>query len=295
MTADGIAMINDREVSTRDASISIFDLGFTRGYSVFELLRTYQGTPFHLDQHIDRLHHSANTLGLTPIPSKSEIRRRVDYLLTKSEGESIIRLMVAAGPSSDPLIPEGAPHLIIALTPHLGLPQKLYDEGIKLATTSHCRSFPEIKTTHYIPAIMAARAAQSNGFHDILFTSAENQVTESSTSNIFFIKDSSIHTPKGDLLEGITRQAVLEIVEATREVMIRDISVDELATFDEAFTTSSIKEIVPIVQIDNHKYDSARAGSLTQQLLKTYRQVAGSASPSHSSSSNATASEACVR
>ncbi|MCF7806265.1 MAG: aminotransferase class IV [Simkaniaceae bacterium] len=274
MTRDLFVMINGQEVHSDNAVISIFDLGLTRGYGAFELLRTYGEKPFKLEKHIKRLNYSAQVLEIPFKISAEDIEKSVHFLLQKRSGkESVIRLVLTGGLSSQRLMPEDNPTLIIAVYSVEEMTPEVYRSGFKIMTTDTLRSLPEIKSTYYALAILAMKKAHREGFDDIVYYLPDGRVTESSTSNLFFIKDQTLYTPKEHLMKGITRDAIIELVSPFMQVKECDIHRDQLREFDEAFLTSSVKEIIPIAQIDGITYRSCDQKSQTRQIMKAYRDL----------------------
>lgn len=246
MSAHIYAMINDREVSQENALISIFDLGLLRGLAVFELLRTYQEKPLFLNHHTKRLIESAKALSLHVDISEEDIENRVLHLLQKRKGEeSMIRLLITGGISNDRILPSGSPNVIVAVMPVEKPNAHLKAHGIQLMSVPQTRFMPEVKTTSYLPAILSIQQARQQGFDDILYVCEDGRVTESSTSNIFFVKNHKLYTPKTELLKGITREIIIQEANRYFEVNECDIFLDQLPQFEEAFLTSSIKETLP--------------------------------------------------
>ncbi|MDN3504011.1 MAG: aminotransferase class IV [Rhabdochlamydiaceae bacterium] len=274
MDAKICTMINDLEVAPNEAVISIFDLGLTRGLAVFEMLRTYNGKPFGLREHIERLIISAKSLNLKIENSIEEIELRVNHLLRKrGDTESTIRMVLTGGMTTDRILPNGSPNLIIAVYPLEKVEESLYINGIQLMSVPNSRIMPTIKSTHYFPAILSIQQARVKGFDDILYRLEDDRITESSTSNLFFIKNGTLYTPNEHILPGITRQSIIDYFKVSMDIKVCDIYYDQLPQFDEAFSTSSIKEIMPISQIDEITYTSADHNSITHKMMKEYQSL----------------------
>jgi branched-chain amino acid aminotransferase len=154
--------LNGQFVNDDDAKISVLDLGLLRGYGVFDYLRTYEGRPFHLEDHLLRLKYSAELVGMTLPLSFEEIRKIIETLLEKNGyPESGIKILLTGGTSPDQMTPAEESHLIILTFPFKPLPPEDYCLGIQVTTTVLTRSFPKAKTLQYTPAIVALQQGQS--------------------------------------------------------------------------------------------------------------------------------------
>jgi branched-chain amino acid aminotransferase len=156
-----IYYVDGKFVSADEAVVSVNDLALLRGYGVFDFLRTYNGMPFYMDAHIDRLIHSANQIGLEIPWPPHEIRDIVEQTLLKnSHEESSIRLLVTGGDSPDAMLPVGNSKLIVMVSPLKVLPEECYQSGVKITTTRIMRIFPETKSINYIGGIHALKDAK---------------------------------------------------------------------------------------------------------------------------------------
>ncbi|HSX04326.1 MAG TPA: aminotransferase class IV [Rhabdochlamydiaceae bacterium] len=268
-----ITYVNNEIIEGKGASISIFDLGLTRGYGAFDRLRTYGERPFHLDDHLQRLQFSSSQIHL-PLPkSLAEIKEIILQMLKKSPyQESDIRIIVTGGTSSDGLSFSGESSLIIHLSPFLSIPQRQYEEGIKASTSRFMRSFPECKTTHYLPAIVALEQGKKIGAAEVLFCNGKNEILEGATSNFFAFKNGRLITAPGpDILFGFTREITLNLAKPHFPIEKRNLHLDELESIDEAFVTSSNREILSIVKIDGQTIGKGIPGPQTQFLHQKFR------------------------
>lgn len=148
--------INGVYTQQEQAKISVLDLGLVRGYGVFDYLRTYQGRPFHLQDHLLRLRYSAEEIGLELSHTLPEIQEIVETLLKEtSYPESSIKIIATGGISPDQLLPQERPSLIVSVYPFSFFPTDFFVSGINATTTNLGRSVPKSKTIQYIPAIIA--------------------------------------------------------------------------------------------------------------------------------------------
>lgn len=268
--------------SLAEAKLECEDLGITRGYGVFDFLITYEKKPFHLEDHLKRLQKSAEIIKLPCPYPLHEIEAIIHKMLEKCEDgkEYSIKILLSGGLSTDGITPPVRPSLIVMVKPKSIFPVYLYEKGIKLKTTKITRSFPESKTTVYLPAIVALQESKAQGFEDALYVSPEDNILESTTSNFFAVKGDVIITPpQRGIIEGITRKIILEIAKPLFRVEIRSISLEETPYFDEAFITSSTREIMPVCQINEMEIRTCvgpvttRLQALFRQYVKEYNQI----------------------
>ena len=148
------------------------------------------------------------------------------------------------------------------------LPKELYERGAKLVTYNHLRFMPEHKTTHYITAVNLQKYRKEEEAVEILYVH-DGEVLECATSNIFIVKDGKVITPAENILKGITRKVVLELIDVEERVILES----ELKDADEVFITSSFKDIVPINKIDDYEIGDREPGSVTQKLMLQFAKV----------------------
>ena len=253
------------------ATISINDMAVIRGYSVFESLRTYNFRPFHLDEHLERLYRSAIMIDMEiPWSSKqvADIVREIIALNTYQH--AAIRLLVTGGESEDGILPSGNPLLVVMITPLGERDMEQFSRGSKLITTKLQRISPEAKTANYIAAVRALKEASRRNAADALFVNEREHVLEATRSNFFIFRGDTLVTPRRGILIGITRNIVLELAQSLYVVEERPILLEELALADEAFITSSAKEITPVVQIDDLIIGDGKPGPRTYQLEQRF-------------------------
>jgi branched-chain amino acid aminotransferase len=274
--ADFIYYINGAFVLAREATVSAGDLGLVRGYGVFDVLRTYDRIPFALRRHLERLERSAQQVNL-PLPaSLDELERLVHATLARNaavepERDVTVRLIVTGGASAGFLLPDGNPSLLILVAPVRSVPGHHYTEGAALITADIPRFLPSVKSINYIPAILGQQRARAAGAVEALYCTAEEVISECTTANFFVVAGGKLITPNQDVLAGITRNITLELADDVMDVTLRPIRRDELRTVDEAFITSTTKEIMPIVRIDDITIGNGRPGPLTARLAALFR------------------------
>lgn len=266
-----IFYLNGRFVPESEAKVSILDLGFVRGYGVFDFLRTYNGKPFKLDEHLKRLAFSADQIGLQ-IPPISQIRQITLQTLKKNTlPEANIKIIVSGGVSPDQITPADNPTLAILVYPLKKYPKEYYEKGIKVITYKTERSFATAKTTNYLTAVVALAKARKEKAVEAIYINDQAEVLEATISNFFVFRKNVLITPKDGILLGITREVVLELAKKEFKVELRPIKYSELKTVDEAFITASNKEIMPVVKIDGITVGDGKVGERTKQLIELFR------------------------
>jgi len=145
-----------------------------------------------------------------------------------------------------------------------------FARGIHLITSRLQRETPEAKTSNYTSAIRALKEAARLGADDALFVNERGHVQEATRSNFFIFHGDTLVTPGAEVLHGITRAVVLELARGRFAIEERPILLEELALADEAFTTSSSKEISPVVQIDEQMIGHGKPGPRTTELEQRF-------------------------
>ena len=238
-TLSGITLVN----GVRDAGVPADDLGLTRGWSVFETLRTYGRTPFRLPQHLDRLKRSAELLHV-PMPNMDLLPEDlpaaiatdvwIRITLTASGNRIVVSRRVDPARIGRPIT---VASVIMPPSPHL-----------PAAAKHGCRT----------PWIMAAR---HHGTEEIFILDDQRHILEANRSNVIAFVDGCLWTPptQGQCLDGITRQAMLQAAaDANLPVRIAPLPVD--TPFDELYVCSSLKELAPVATLDGVKIGGGPQG-----------------------------------
>lgn len=266
-----------------EAKVSVYDRGFLYGDGVFETLRTYRGAPFALLDHLDRLESSARAVGIGLPVSTGTLEAEIRQALSEAANpESYLRLMLTRGQGPMGLDPALAtdPLRVILVEPLSPLPASIYRDGVPVITERTERASdaaPGAKVMNYLAGMLALQRAKAKGAHEALMLDVEGYVLEGATSNFFLVIDGEIlTTPSSLVLPGITRAHVIRCAE--REgigVRFGSIGQGDLNAATEAFLTSSLREIVPVVRVDRTRIGDGKPGRLTRKLHLAYRGVAG--------------------
>ena len=262
-----------------DAKISIHDLGFSRGLAVFDFLRTYEKVPFKLNEHLKRLDHSCRIVGLQNPLTHDQIKQIIDQILLEVDDDICIKIIVTGGENPVGITPI-KPLVITAAQKLIETAQEKKLLGIEVDFGTIPRSFCSAKTLFYLPGISALLKHKNSGkqIDDILYVDETDAILESTTANFFMVKNNTLITPEKGVLEGITRNVVLNIAKQEHiRLEIRPIHKHELEYGDEFFITSTTREILPIKRIENlHREVSCY--TLTRFLQAKFRKYVEDAS-----------------
>jgi branched-chain amino acid aminotransferase len=264
----------------------VFDRGFLYGDSVFEVFRTYGGVPFGFAEHMARLARSAEK-ALIPLPvSVADFSNEVrEALRASGNPESYVRVILSRGTGAElGLSPKlGRKPLRAILVMDLPAPRAdMYERGIDVITfptqrVADATPAAGAKVSNYLIAVLAAHAAEQAGAEESLVLDREGRVCEGGTSNVFFVKAGRLVTPpeESGILLGITREKLLGLAAAWGvPVDLRSFLPEELYAADEAFITSSIREVAPVVHVDGRTIGPGRPGALTLRFLAGIRALA---------------------
>ncbi len=262
--------IDGEFVPENKAFIPVDDLAVLRGFGVCDLMRTYNGKPYFLDEHIKRLENSAKEIGLELPWSCDDMVKIVLETLEKNEAinEANIRIVITGGSSPDFITPHGNPRLLVLVTQIPEFPASWYEKGVKVITLPIERDIPGAKSISYIPATMALKKAKKENAVEALYVDRHDFVRECATSNFFAFINGSLVTPDRDVLKGITRQVVLDISKDLFDIELRQLHLDEVLKADEVFITGTNKGVVPVVRIDDTIIDGGIPGKNTAKVIK---------------------------
>jgi len=278
--------VNGRITPECEAVISVFDHGFLYGDGVYETMRTYHSRPFLFDRHMRRLRRSAGMIEL-PLPfSDEELAGQIRKTQTAATlgGEAYIRVLVTRGVGelTYDLKATPDPSVVIIVKPQVDPPAEAYDKGVRVVIVDIVRNHPAtvnpmIKSNNLMNSALAMQQAlRSNAFEGVM-RNYQGELTECTTANLFVVKNDVALTPPlaAGLLPGITREFLFEIgKDIGVDVAERILGDDDLFGADEAFLTSTTRELVPIVTVNDRPIADGRPGPVTWKLLNAFRRAA---------------------
>jgi branched-chain amino acid aminotransferase group I len=269
------------EIMPRErAMLSVFDSSVQGGDAVWEGLRVYDGRIFELDAHLDRLEASAKALAFATIPSRVEIKRAIfDTLEANRMRDGVhIRLTLTRGRKTtsgmNPKLNVYGPCLIVLAewkAPVYG------SGGIRLATSSVRRNSPQcldskIHHANLLNNILAKIEANAAGADDAIMLDVEGFVAETNATNLFLVKRGVLETPFADhCLPGITRRVVLDIAR-TNDIPCEEarLTLAQFHAADEVFTSGTMGELAPVVEIDGRAIAAREIGPITRRLRELF-------------------------
>ncbi|HEX2044522.1 MAG TPA: aminotransferase class IV [Gaiellaceae bacterium] len=263
------------------------DEAFLRGRAAFETVRVYGGRPFKLDDHLDRLRGSAARLGLADVEPDEFERLARSSLEAAGRPDVVLRLYLTAGRESG-----GGPvrlALVSELPPEL---EALRARGMKLVSVRlgldpDLRAVAPwllggVKSTSYAVNMAAQDEAERRGADDAVFLASGDVVLEGPVTNVWWRYEGALYTPALELgiLAGVTRAAlVAEAAALGYEVREGVFPLAHLAAAAEAFTSSSVREVMPVVQLDGHRVGEGTPGPAARKLQAALREAAARAAP----------------
>jgi len=264
--------LNGEIMPVEQASLQINDLSLLRGYGLFDYFRTYNGVPFQWDWYWGRFTKSAEVLRLPVAMTQAQTSEVLAELYRLADKPDIAyRFVLTGGYSPDSVSVVKPNFLIIAENLPKDNPEGRH-RGIKVLPFEFVRDLPKLKSTNYLHMIRLAAEMKSQGAADLLYHK-EGIVSELTRSNFFIFKGDTLITPNENILHGITRRVVLEMAEKDFKVEIRPLFFGELAEADEAFTTSTTKWVMPVVQIGRQIVGEGTPGKRTLHLLAQFEEL----------------------
>ncbi len=276
--------VGGKLVPRDEARVSVFDSAVQGGDAVWEGLRVYNGRIAALDEHLTRLQHSAKTLAFAAVPTSDEVRDAIFATLEANgmRDEAHIRLTLTRGEKTtsgmNPRFNQSGCTLIVLAE---WKPPVYSDAGIRVITASTRRNTPQcldskIHHNNLLNNILAAIEANVAGADSAIMLDVNGFVSETNDTNLFIVTRDQLLTPHADsCLPGITRRMILDIARAEQFPAIeRNISLTELYTADEVFTTGTMGELTPVLEADGRAIGNGGAGEMTRRLQKLHREHA---------------------
>jgi branched-chain amino acid aminotransferase len=267
--------LHDRLVAEGEARVSALDRGLLHGDGLFETMRCYDGQPAFWREHVERLHASARELGLA-VP---ELLRPVRAVLDADglRGDARVRITLTRGPGPFGEL-RGAPTLLVTAEP-VALPDGLHERGAAAIVSRHrvLSGRPAMKSTSFQLHSLAKAEARAQGAWEALLPNEQGELAEGATSNLFAVQQGALLTPPLDAgcLPGVTRAQVLRLAPGLGlRAVERPLSLSVLRGADECFLTSSVAEVVPVVQVDARPVAAGAPGPVTMRVLAAYRAAA---------------------
>lgn len=267
-----------------EARVSVFDSVVQGGDAVWEGLRVYRGRIAAFSGHLQRLQNSAKALAFASVPSSDEVRSAVVETLKANDmrDDAHIRLTLTRGEKitsgMNPRFNQSGCSLIVLAE---WKPPVYSDEGIRVITASTRRNTPscldsKIHHNNLLNNILASIEANVAGVDSAIMLDINGFVSETNDTNLFMVRNGTVCTPHADAcLPGLTRQMTLDICAQNNIPSAeRNLSLTELYTADEVFTSGTMGELTPILEADGRVIADGKVGPMTQRLQSLHREVA---------------------
>jgi len=270
--------LNGQYLPLADAKVSVMDRGFLFGDGIYEVIPSYSGSLFHFQEHMERLENSLSSIRLANPHDRAQWLEILTPLLDTSL-DQYIYLQITRGIDSkrDHTFPENVTPTVFAMCSNI-VPLANLDSGVKAISVDDSRwELCNVKATTLLANILLRQQAVEKGCAEAILVK-DGYVTEGAASNIFAVIDGILITPPqgAEILPGITRDVILEIASKNNIPYSEDIiSLDALKTASEIWLTSSTREIVPVVQLDNETIANGKPGPIWRimnQLFQAYKQ-----------------------
>ena len=259
--ADGVAFIDGEYSPAHEARIPLFDLGFTRGDAVYDTVSVWKGRFFRLDDHVARFLRSCAGARLTCPHPPDELKRILAQCVHRAGLEdSYVQMIVTRGEfvSMEKRDPRLCRNRFVGFAlPYIWIvPPERQEVGIDLAMVDNRRTpteaiDPRVKNFNWMDLQRGLFEALDRGADTAVLCTPAGHLAEGPGFNLFVVKDGTVWTPRGNILEGITRQTVLDLaVELGVPAHQADLSPEALRTADEAFLSSTAGGVMPVSRVD---------------------------------------------
>lgn len=261
---------NGKIVRLKDLKLPFFDLGFLRGYSVFQFMEAHNGVIFYEKERIRNLFNYCKEalININSVDYIQNLPLLLKKLIKKNKlGKSsvFIRVDITAGLTSDSFHPaqNSLPNCLVFC-----LKSSHEKEPLSLFTYKYERPAAEAKKSQ--DYFLAEILLKNSLYDDVLYIDGNGNVLETSRKNIFIVKNGVIKTPAKGILKGLTRGIVLNLLKKSGKFKVKekDIALEELYNADEIFITSTSFGVFPVGQVDKKKFKSP--GKTTEQIKEIY-------------------------
>lgn len=273
-----IAFVNGKWSSISAAKVSVEDRGFQFGDGIYELIRTYHGEVFHMEEHLSRLEASAKEIEITLPYSRAQLEKIIRLGCRKSgyaDTKIYIQATRGAAPRLHSFPKKAKPTLVMTFREFEPLPLKLREEGVAVLSTPDIRwARCNVKSLNLLPNVMAREQALRAGAFEAVFI-RDGKLTEGAGSNLFAVIGKKMITPPAGpyILSGITREVVLQIGRKNGlEMVEKELTLAQLYAADELFLTGTTVEVLPVVRLDGRAIGTGRPGEKTAFLYRAFQE-----------------------
>lgn len=272
--------MNGKFIQLSEARIPVLDWGFLRSDATYDVVHVWKGRFFRLDKHIDRFFQSTEKLRMPCTVSRIDLKKILAGCVERSGlDNAYVEMIQTRGMSPNfERDPRKSEPRFIAFAVPFGwiLKPEEFGKGLDVLVSNRRRISPNsvdssIKNYHWLDLVSGMFEAYDNGHDTVILTDEENNISEGPGFNIFCLDETGLNSPNKGVLEGITRQTVLDLAkELNVPFQLRPISLETLKSSNEVFATSTAGGIMPITKINGLPIGRGAPGEITRKLHKTY-------------------------
>jgi D-alanine transaminase len=272
-----LACLNGKIMPIEAAMVPIDDRGYQFGDAVYEFIASFNGRLFALEPHLDRLENSLRALNYPPV-SRQEVHEAINETFTRAglpNGGVYLQISRGVAPRNHAIPGDLRPQIAITVRELPSGPDTLRQSGARVITVPDIRwGRCDIKTTQLLPNTLAKQQALDSGAHDAVFISPEGFVREGTTFNVFILDKGCLltHPKTPRILPGITRDQVIDICRE-QAIPVHEVYFDKarLLAAEEVFSSGTVTEVMPIVQVDGHPIGTGRPGPMAGRIFELLR------------------------
>lgn len=271
-----IAYVNGEFLPLERAFVHVEDRGFQFADAVYEVVRTYGGRPFAVEEHLDRLFRSLTAVDIRHDFTTKQLAGVIHEAIQRASfPEAIVYLQISRGQARRHRgFPADATPTLVLTVRALESSAKLRETGVRVITVPDTRwSRCDIKSVALLANVLAYNAARQAGAHDAIFVESDGSVNEATAGNIFVVTNGVLRTPpKGPrILPGVTRDKLLRV--AGVPVAEERIQLDELFSASEIFLSSTTAEVVPVIAVDGKTIGAGTPGPVGARVYEAFVQM----------------------
>jgi D-alanine transaminase len=271
-----IACLNGTFGPLAEARVSVEDRGFLFGDGVYEVIRTYGGAPFLLEDHLDRLERSLDAVRIRPRWGRPDLEGWIaEALESAGYPDAKLYVQVTRGVAPrDHAFPDVPPTTLLTVTSIRSLPEAVQAAGVAVVTTPDLRwGRCDVKSLNLLPNVLARQAAKEAGAFEALFAAPDGTLAEGAGSNLFAVQDGVVATPAlgPRILAGVSRAYVLDLArQAGLKTAERPLTTADLERADEVFLSGTTIEVIGVVRVDDRPVADGRPGPVTRRLAAAF-------------------------
>lgn len=274
-----LAWINERITSIDEATVPLMDYGYLFGYGVYEAFKVYNGRPYAVKEHLDRLEKNLKEMKINPRYSREDVINIINSLIEKSgynDAGVYLHFTKGVGPRNHSYLSSKEPVSVIFVSYLPPIANSLRQKGISAITQPDNRwANPNIKTLNLLPNILAKQIAEEMGAYEAILVRDNGCISEGASSNVFAVFGDRVVTPPADgkILPGITRLLLFKIAQEHHIDMREEyLKLDDLRMADEIFITNAGIEVLPVTVLDGNKVGTGKVGPFTNKLYSLFMQ-----------------------